>query len=219
MPALPPIGPAAAQAQAQAAQAAQSEASPQPAVAAGTTPPSAASPSASPSVGILLANDEDQVMDPRVAFIMTHLMKEVVEFGTGMRAKALGRPVAGKTGTTNDYRDAWFMGYTPFVVTGTWVGYDDQQTLGSGETGSAAAIPIWLDYMKEVTQAYPGDEFVMPRGVTYAWIDQKTGKLTAPGAPGAVREAFLDGTAPTESVGQGDADTGSDSEFLKEELE
>lgn len=166
-----------------------------------------------------LQDDPDQVLDPRVAYVMTHLMKEVVEFGTGAKAKAIGRPIAGKTGTTNEYRDAWFMGYTPYLVTGAWVGFDDQQTLGSGETGSAAAIPIWLSYMKETASSYPADEFAAPRGIVFAWIDQKTGRLAPAGAVAAVREAFLEGTAPTLTTGPAATDTQSDSDFLKEELE
>lgn len=166
-----------------------------------------------------LESDLDQVLDPRVAFVMTHLMKEVVEFGTGARAKVLGRPAAGKTGTTNEYKDAWFMGFTPSVVTGVWVGFDDQQTLGAGETGSNAAIPIWLSFMREATKNYPNEDFIVPQGVTFAWIDQKTGKLGTSGAAGVVREAFIEGTAPTLSVEKGGAGTESDSDFLKEELE
>ncbi|MEK6579919.1 MAG: transglycosylase domain-containing protein, partial [Bdellovibrionota bacterium] len=102
-----------------------------------------------------LAEDPEQVLDPNVAYLMTHLMKEVITFGTGHAAKSLGRIAAGKTGTTNDSVDAWFMGFTPQVVTGAWVGYDSQKSIGSNETGARAALPIWLNFMREAVKPYP----------------------------------------------------------------
>ncbi len=147
-----------------------------------------------------LANDPDQVLDPRVAYVMTHLMKEVVTFGTGQEAKSLGRAAAGKTGTTNDYLDAWFMGFTPSVVTGVWVGFDNQKSIGSGETGARAALPIWLSYMKDAVRSYPVEDFVVPPGVVFESIDSNTGKLAASNSSTAIREAFIEGTQPSESV-------------------
>ena len=95
----------------------------------------------------------------------------VVTEGTGWRVRALKRPAAGKTGTTNDLRDAWFMGYTPDLVTGVWVGYDDSREMGKGETGSRAASPIWLDFMQGVLAEKPVKDFQIPKGVVFAKID------------------------------------------------
>ncbi len=171
-----------------------------------------------------LPDDRDpaQVLDPRVAFVMTHLMKEVVEYGTGRDAKAVGRIVAGKTGTTNEYKDAWFMGFSPDIVTGVWVGYDDFKDIGSGETGSRAAIPIWNAFMQEAVKRYPMDtDFPAPNGVSFAYIDPETGKLTDEKNPNARSEAFIDGTQPkvrgTDKVSPG-SQVESDTEFLKEDL-
>ena len=144
-------------------------------------------------------DDADQVMDPRVAYVMTHLMKEVVTYGTGHEATNLGRSAAGKTGTTNDYIDAWFMGFTPFVVTGVWVGFDNQKSIGHLETGAKAALPIWLSFMKEAVKKYPDTDFLTPRGVTFASIDPSSGKLVAPNSSNAIKEAFIEGTQPTAS--------------------
>jgi penicillin-binding protein 1A len=162
--------------------------------------------------------DSDQVIDPRVAYVATHLMKEVVHFGTGYEAKALGRPVAGKTGTTNDYFDAWFMGFTPQVVTGVWVGYDAQKSMGSGETGARAALPIWLSVMEEVLKRYPEADFEVPPGVTFVNIHAATGKLTRPNAPQSIREAFVAGTEPREEDASS-REIKTQVDLLKEDIE
>jgi penicillin-binding protein 1A len=133
-------------------------------------------------------------IDPRVAFVMTHLMREVVQYGTAGRANAIGRPVAGKTGTTQDFRDGWFIGFSPRVVTGVWVGYDDQRTMGHGETGANTALPIWVRYMTNALKDFPADDFHVPDGVTFVNIDSKTGKQSE-GAR-AIREVFISGTEP-----------------------
>ena len=137
---------------------------------------------------------EGDRLDPRVAYVMTHLMKEVVQFGTGMRANVIGRPVAGKTGTTQDSHDGWFVGFSPKVVTGVWVGYDDQRSLGRGETGASTALPIWTKYMQNVLKDYPLDDFVVPEGISFVNIDSKTGKRSD-GAR-SIKEAFITGTEP-----------------------
>ncbi len=95
------------------------------------------------------------VLEKPTVEAMLFMLRKVVERGTGRRALSLGRPAAGKTGTTNDYRDAWFFGFTPNVATGVYVGYDDHRSIGEKETGARAALPIWLDYMKAVTSKYP----------------------------------------------------------------
>ena len=183
------------------------------------------SPSPSPSIKTggwsveANAKDPNQVLDPKVAYIMTKLMREVVDQGTGRKAKSLGRPAAGKTGTTNDYKDAWFMGYTPNILTGVWVGYDDSQSMGSGETGANAALPIWLEFMSEAVKNYEPVDFPIPAGVVHTYIDRRTGRLTGPKSPHAIQEVFIEGTVPVErnsnpSMESAPADSG---EFLKED--
>ncbi|MCM0604777.1 MAG: PBP1A family penicillin-binding protein [Xanthomonadaceae bacterium] len=182
-------------------------------------------PNPSPSVRMsgwsadAYSKDPNQVLDPRIAFIMTKLMREVVDFGSGRKAKSLGRPAAGKTGTTNDYKDAWFMGYTPNLLTGVWVGFDDSQSMGPGETGANAALPIWLEYMNEAVKNYPPVDFPVPAGVVHTYVDKRTGKLTGPRSPQAIQEVFIEGTIPVErssnpSMESAPADSG---EFLKED--
>jgi penicillin-binding protein 1A len=166
-----------------------------------------------------LANDPDQVLDPRVAFVMTHLMNEVVNYGTGHEAKALGRAAAGKTGTTTDYIDAWFMGFTPNVVTGVWVGFDNQRSIGPLETGARAALPIWLSFMQEAVKNHTESEFTIPPGVVFASIDPATGKLASPNSSTATKEAFVEGTQPTETGGQSGKQDDSQGEFFKEDVE
>lgn len=167
-----------------------------------------------------LPEDPDQVLDPRVAYVMTNLMKEVVAFGTGHEAKNLGRLAAGKTGTTNDSIDTWFMGFTPNVVTGVWVGFDSQKSIGPNETGARVALPIWLSYMKEAVKPYPESEFTVPPGVVYASIDPNTGKLASPNSSSAIKEAFIEGTQPTAAGSQSSGSPAeSQSDFFKEDRE
>jgi penicillin-binding protein 1A len=174
-----------------------------------------------PLTKLPLESDVAQVLDPRVAYVSTHLMKEVVNFGTGHEAKQLGRPAAGKTGTTNDYQDAWFVGFTPQVVTGVWVGYDTSKTIGSGETGAKAALPIWLEFMKEAVKNQPSEDFPIPEGVVFASINPLTGQLGAANSANTIKEAFIEGTQPTEQnlPTQNKATTRSTGDFLKEDIE
>jgi penicillin-binding protein 1A len=100
------------------------------------------------------------VIQPDVARTMTAMLEEVVQFGTGVRAKELGRISAGKTGTTNDFTDAWYIGFTPHITAGVWVGNDDKRiSLGRKETGARAALPIWLEFMEQAVEAYPAQDF------------------------------------------------------------
>lgn len=167
------------------------------------------------------ADDPDQVLDPRIAYVMTHLMKEVVAYGTGHEAQDLGRPAAGKTGTTSDYIDAWFMGFTPHVVTGSWVGYDNRRPIGHVETGAKAALPIWLSFMREASTPYPAEDFTVPPGIVFASIDPNSGKLVSPNALNAIKEAFIDGTQPKEQyTGEKPLTPSSNSgDFFKEDSE
>ncbi len=156
-----------------------------------------------------------QVIEDSTAYIITHLMGEVVKYGTGWRIKALKRPVAGKTGTTNNLNDAWFAGYTPEYITGVWVGFDHEQSLGKKETGSRAASPIWLDYMQQVLEGKPVRVFKVPDSVVFAKIDTETGLLPIPESQNTIFECFKEGTAPTEYTKSPDAITGKD-DFFKE---
>ncbi|HEX6764931.1 MAG TPA: penicillin-binding transpeptidase domain-containing protein, partial [Polyangiaceae bacterium] len=149
-----------------------------------------------------------RVMSPEEAYLTTSLLKSVVENGTGQRAKALGRPVAGKTGTTNDAKDAWFVGYSTELAAGVWVGYDDPIPLGWGEAGSATALPVWLSFMKTAHEGRPATDFPRPGSIAVVAVDPATGLLAYPGESDAVEEEFLDGTAPTE-VSVADAGTPS----------
>jgi penicillin-binding protein 1A len=147
---------------------------------------------------VLYVNDAipEQVMKPETAYLITYLLKGVIERGTGWKARELGRPAAGKTGTTNDYRDAWFIGYTPNLVAGVWVGYDDQESIGPKETGARAALPIWLEFMKKASAERPVEDFSLPDGVIFKQIDPKTGLLSTEKCKVSIREAYLPGTEP-----------------------
>jgi penicillin-binding protein 1A len=140
----------------------------------------------------------EKVIEKSTAYIMTNLLESVVKEGTGRRVKALNRPVAGKTGTTNDLQDAWFVGYTPRFISGVWVGYDDGHTLGRGETGSRTASPIWLGFMDKILKGKPEKEFQVPEGVIFSKIDATTGLLAIPESKKTIFECFKEGTAPTE---------------------
>ncbi|MBW2438441.1 MAG: penicillin-binding protein, partial [Deltaproteobacteria bacterium] len=164
-----------------------------------------------------MAPERIKVIEETTAYLMTHLLEGVVKYGTGWRVKALNRPVAGKTGTTNNLFDAWFMGYTPRYITGTWAGFDDEAPLGKSETGSRAASPIWLGFMQRILADKPPKIFEVPEGVVFTQIDADTGLLPIPESKETVFVCFKEGTEPTEySKKPGEiADTG---EFFKKDL-
>jgi penicillin-binding protein 1A len=168
-----------------------------------------------------------QIISPQTAFVMSDLMKSVVESGTATRARDLQRPVAGKTGTTNQAKSVWFVGFTPDVVTGVYVGFDDNKSLGRAESGGKASVPIWLDFMKEATKELPARDFSAPEGVVRKAIDSSVGLLdnvdaasssskpgelpeptfTEDGDPipkelpkGIIGEVFISGTEPTQTA-------------------
>jgi penicillin-binding protein 1A len=116
----------------------------------------------------------ERVISPESAFVMTDILKGVIEEGTGRRARKLGTPAAGKTGTSNDLKDAWFIGYTPSILTGVWVGYDDDDiTLGGDETGGHAACPIWLYFMEEYLRDQPIEKFPVPEDIVFARVSAR----------------------------------------------
>ncbi|MBK8171629.1 MAG: PBP1A family penicillin-binding protein [Sandaracinaceae bacterium] len=157
------------------------------------------------------------VMTPAEAYILTSMLTSVVQTGTATGARRLQRAVAGKTGTSNEARDAWFVGYTPDFVAGVWIGYDDyHRSLGRRESGGRAAVPVWLDVMQIAEHNRPVVDFPMPSGVVTARIDPATGLLAYEGEANAIDEVFLEGTAPTESAPASDiVDTNT---FLLEQL-
>jgi penicillin-binding protein 1A len=154
-----------------------------------------------------------QAIKPELAFLITKVMESVIDEGTAASARGkLGRPAAGKTGTTNlDKKrpDAWFMGFTPNLVTGVWVGFDDMHDLGRGEQGARAALPMWVEIMQGALKGVPPQPFIQPPGVVVQKIDPKTGLLAPPGGA-AIDEVFLEGTAPTQmapAAGEANPDT------------
>ena len=146
----------------------------------------------------------DQVMAPETAFLMQQLMTEVCKPpGTGGRAAALAKPVAGKTGTTNDLFDAWFLGYTRDLVTGVWVGYDTYETpMDKYATGGHYALPIWLDYMTKALKGVPQGDFETPNEkIVWVNIDGDTGKRATADTRQPVLEAYLKGSEPPDESG------------------
>jgi penicillin-binding protein 1A len=138
-----------------------------------------------------------QALHPGVACQMSSILQGVVQRGTGVKAKVLERPLAGKTGTTQKYWDAWFIGYSPQVLAGVWVGFDQVKTLGRGETGSKAAVPIWIDFMRAAHEGLPVEEFPACDDLTAVLIDRETGLLATPQCKSVIEEYFLPGTEPT----------------------
>ncbi|MFC1679304.1 penicillin-binding protein 1A [Elusimicrobiota bacterium] len=140
---------------------------------------------------------EEEAISPQLAYLVTHLLKVVVEGGTGRRARALKRPLAGKTGTTNDNRDMWFVGYTPDLLAVGWMGYDDDTTLGRKLGSSSTLVPWWTEIMKRVLKDYPKRDFPVPDDVLFLKVDAETGHLALPTCPRQTLQAFLKGTEPT----------------------
>ncbi len=138
----------------------------------------------------------EQVISPETAYLITSMLQSVIDHGTGKAAKALGRPAAGKTGTTNDIDDAWFIGYTPQLLAGLWVGFDEKRTLGKGETGGHVAAPIWERFMERALDGEAILDFPVPAGISFAWINPHTGQRVLPGS-GGLLECFRRGTEPS----------------------
>ncbi|RJP74643.1 MAG: PBP1A family penicillin-binding protein [Candidatus Abyssobacteria bacterium SURF_17] len=135
-------------------------------------------------------------LSEQVAYIMTTLMQGVIERGTGRAAKELRRPAAGKTGTTNDCTDAWFIGYAPQLATGVWVGYDDMRPLGEKQTGGRVAAPVWTNFMKAALADVPAEGFRIPPNIEFVDVEPNTGLLAPSGSADKLIQAFQRGTAP-----------------------
>lgn len=161
-------------------------------------------------------DDPDQLIRPQTAYLTTSLLRAVVDDrdGTGGRAKAIGRDVAGKTGSSSGYFDAWFIGYTPQITTGVWVGFNQEKSIGKGEVGGRAALPIWVDYMKAAHEELPQMTFPVPEGIVFANIDAETGLLASTKSKSVVRQAFLEGTEPSSVKAQKEEET----DFYKQDL-
>ncbi len=149
-----------------------------------------------------LANlKDDRVYDSRLAYLMSNLLKGVILNGTGQGAKSAGSYIAGKTGTTNNYVDAWFIGFNPNLVTGVWTGFDDNKTLGYGETGARAALPAWREFMREGIKKYGEKDFSVPSGIINVLIEKETGSPVISRNKTAMMEAFVQGYEPKEGSG------------------
>jgi penicillin-binding protein 1A len=165
-----------------------------------------------------IPDNREQIEDPRVCYQIVNIMTGVVQRGTAQRLAALGRPLGGKTGTTNDSNDAWFMGFTPDLVVGLYVGFDQPQSLGDKETGGSTAVPIFEKFIVEALRDAPGTPFRVPPGVRLVRVNPENGRLADPGEKKAIWEAFLPGTEPGAehegtvlggNVGQGGGETGA----------
>ena len=145
----------------------------------------------------VLPDQRQQVIDAPHAYQMVNLLQGVVERGTGQRAREINKPVAGKTGTTDESRDAWFVGFTPDLVVGVFVGFDQPKSLGDEEQGASAALPIFVDFMAAALKDEPATPFRVPPGVRLVRVDAATGMLPGPGTEAAILEAYMPGTEPT----------------------
>jgi penicillin-binding protein 1A len=143
-----------------------------------------------------LVDRAEQVLDPMTAYQITSMMEGVVKRGTGTVVLQVGKPIAGKTGTTNDEKDAWFVGFSPDLVVGVFIGYDKPRPMGKGMTGGVLAAPIFTEFMKVALKDAPPKEFQVPPGIELIPIDRRTGLRAQAGGDNVILEAFKPGTAP-----------------------
>ena len=148
----------------------------------------------------LLADERERIIDEARAYQMVNILEGVVERGTGVRAKKIGKPVAGKTGTSNESRDAWFLGFTPDFAVGVYVGFDVPRPLGRKETGSSAALPIFVDFMQEALADKPPTPFRVPSGIRLVRVDADSGLLPGTSTEKVILEAFIPGSEPRETT-------------------
>jgi penicillin-binding protein 1A len=144
----------------------------------------------------LLADVRPQVLDPRTAYQIVSLLQGVVQYGTGRTVSTVGKPLAGKTGTSNDAKDTWFIGFSPDLAAGVFVGFDNPRTLGRVEQGATCAAPIFRDFMKDALSDKPPTPFRVPPGISFISVNRITGQPEGPGGPGSIMEAFKAGTEP-----------------------
>jgi penicillin-binding protein 1A len=159
----------------------------------------------------------EEVISPQTAYLVTSLLQSVVKEGTGRAVRSLGVPCAGKTGTTNEFKDAWFLGYTPDRIAGVWMGHGQPKNLGKRESGGRVAAPVWLYYMKKTLPRGSRPGFPMPSGIVFSRIDTKTGLLATRSSSKTRLECFAEGTEPTDfSPEERDQD---EADFFKEEFD
>jgi len=144
-----------------------------------------------------LPDEREQVLSPQTAYQVVSMLEGVVKRGTGRRISSIGKPLAGKTGTTNDSRDAWFVGFSADLVVGVYIGYDDNRPLGDGESGGRVAGPVFKNFMEQALEQMPTPPFRVPPNVNLVRINAKTGKLAKPNDETVILEAFKPGTEPT----------------------
>jgi len=147
-----------------------------------------------------IPDNREQIADPRTTYQMVSIMEGVVQRGTGVRLRSLGRPLAGKTGTTNESRDAWFIGFTPDLVVGVFAGFDNPRSLGRRETGSSVAVPIFKDFMAKALEGKPATPFRRPSGIRNIRINAETGVRARPSDKKVIWESFVAGTEPTDDM-------------------
>ena len=148
----------------------------------------------------LPVEEQEQVLDPKVSFLITSLLRSVVDYGTGTVVQQLKRPLAGKTGTTNDYKDAWFLGYSPQIIGGSWIGFDEDRPIGRNETGTRSAAPIWMAFMQEALKDLPVEDFEIPQGIIQVKVDSQTGDVPTTATQKTISEYFIDGLAPGQTA-------------------
>jgi penicillin-binding protein 1A len=146
-----------------------------------------------------LVDKRERVLDPMTAYQITSMMEGVVQRGTATVVKEVGKPIAGKTGTTNDVKDAWFIGFSPDLVVGVYLGYDKPRHLGRDATGGVLAAPIVRDFLKVALADKPAVPFRVPAGIKLIRIDPKSGMRAGPGDQRVILEAFKPGTAPPDN--------------------
>ncbi|MGH6871208.1 MAG: penicillin-binding protein 1A [Rhizomicrobium sp.] len=144
----------------------------------------------------LLPDTREQIIDPRTAYQIVSLLEGVVQYGTGVSVKAVGKPIAGKTGTSNESKDVWFIGFSPDLACGVFVGFDNPRTLGRMEQGATVAAPIFRDFMEGALADQPATPFRVPPGIDLVSVDRVTGAMTSPNDPHSLLEAFKAGTEP-----------------------
>ncbi|MEC9367660.1 MAG: penicillin-binding transpeptidase domain-containing protein, partial [Pseudomonadota bacterium] len=147
----------------------------------------------------VLNDDRKQIVDPHTAYQMTSIMEGVVQRGTGYKVKAVGKPLAGKTGTTNDEKDAWFVGFGPDLAVGVFIGFDNPKPMGKGETGGGVSSPVFRDFMKMAMADKPAIPFRVPPGIKFIRVNPASGLRAGPSDSSAIMEAFKPGTQPPEA--------------------